>query len=91
MTDTAPGDRASGSGSGNGSGFIPALAAAIHFTDKLIAAAVGKPGWTTGPVDVGGVAPSYWYSGLQDEQEWRDKNNQNGAKSYSNKRFNNTQ
>jgi len=44
MTDTAPGDRASGSGSGNGSGFIPALAAAIHFTDKLIAAAVGKPG-----------------------------------------------
>jgi len=44
MTDTVPGDRVSGSGSGNGSGFIPVLAAAMHFTDRLIAAAVGKPG-----------------------------------------------
>lgn len=44
MTDTVPGDRVSGNGSGNGSGFIPVLAAAMHFTDRLIAAAVGKPG-----------------------------------------------
>lgn len=42
MTDTVPGDRVSGSGSGSGSGFIPVLAAAMHFTDRLIAAAVGK-------------------------------------------------
>lgn len=67
MTDTVPGDRVSGSGNGNGNGFIPVLAAAIHFTDRLIAAAVGNPGCTTtgGPVDVGVFAPSYWYSGLQ--------------------------
>lgn len=67
MTDTVPGDRVSGSGSGNGSGFIPVLAAAMHFTDRLIAAAVGNPGCTTtgGPVDVGVFAPSYWYNGLQ--------------------------
>lgn len=43
MTDTVPGDRVSGNGNGNGSGFIPVLAAAMHFTDRLIAAAVGKP------------------------------------------------
>lgn len=67
MTDTVPGDRVSGSGNGNGSGFIPVLAAAMHFTDRLIAAAVGKPDWMTGPapVEVGGFAPSYWYSGLR--------------------------
>lgn len=67
MTDTVPGDRVSGSGNGNGNGFIPVLAAAMHFTDRLIAAAVGNPGCTTtgGPVDVGVFAPSYWYNGLQ--------------------------
>lgn len=67
MTDTVPGDRVSGKGNGSGSGFIPVLAAAMHFTDRLIAAAVGKPDWMTGPppVDVGGLAPSYWYSGLR--------------------------